>query len=290
MQISRSRLFALITIGAATIVPVVIFLAAIVQTGVISFTNTQLFPVYQFVGFSQYERLFTNDRFHVAFINLFIYGGLFISGALVIGFLLAVALDRRIRLEALFRTIFLYPLSMSFIVTGLAWQWFMNPTLGIEKFMQDHGFTWFHFNWVVDPDLAIYTLVIAAIWQASGLTMAILLAGLRGVDQEIWKAAAIDGVPVWRTYVSVILPMLQPMVMTCVVLLCMGVVKAYDLVVALTQGGPGYASDLPAKFVIDFTFERANIALASSGAIVMLITTVAVIAPYVAYSLHRHDR
>jgi len=120
--------------------------------------------------------------------------------------------------------------------------------------------------------------------------MAILLAGLRGIDRDIWKAAAIDGIPAWRTYVSIVLPMLRPMVMTCVVLLSMAVVKAYDLVVALTRGGPGNSSDLPAKFVIDLTFERANIGMASAAAVMLLVTTIAVVAPYVAYSFHKLRR
>lgn len=286
----RAKLPALVTIALTTIAAIGIMLVAISWTGVISFTKTQLIPRYEFVGFVQYLRLFDTERFHVAFSNLFVYGGCFISITLAFGFLLAIMIDQRIRAESLFRTIFLYPLSMSFIVTGLAWQWFMNPTLGLQKFVRDLGFVDFTFDWLISPEKAIYAIVIAAVWQSSGLVMAILLAGLRGIDRDIWKATAIDGIPPWRTYLSIVLPMLRPMVMTCVVLLAMAVVKAYDLVVALTRGGPGNASDLPAKFVIDLTFERANIGMASAAAVMLLMTTIAVVAPYVAYSFHKLRR
>ncbi len=286
----RAKLPALVTIALTTVVAIIVLVVAISWTGVISLTNTQLIPRYEFVGLTQYARLFATERFHVAFSNLFVYGACFITIALIFGFLLAIMVDQRIRLESLFRTIFLYPLSMSFIVTGLAWQWFMNPTLGLQHFVRGLGFPDFTFDWLINPDKAIYALVIAAVWQSSGLVMAILLAGLRGIDRDIWKATQIDGIPAWRTYVSIVLPMLRPMVMTCVVLLAMAVVKAYDLVVALTRGGPGNSSDLPAKFVIDLTFERANIGMASAAAVMLLVTTIVVVAPYVAYSFHKLRR
>lgn len=290
MMSLRTKWPVLATIALTSLLAIAIFVMAIAWTGVISMTSTQLVPHYDFVGLLQYQRLLENDRFHVGYANLLIYGVCFIGCALFVGFILAVAIDQRIRCESLFRTIFMYPLSMSFIVTGLAWQWFLNPNTGLQAFMRSLGFTDFNFDWIINPKRAIYTIVIAAVWQSAGLVMAILLAGLRGIDREIWKAAAIDGIPAWRTYCSIVLPMLRPMVMTCVVLLSMAVVKGYDLVVALTQGGPGYASDLPARFVVEMSFERANIGMASAGAIVLLATTIAVIVPYLAYSLRRKNK
>ena len=289
MMSLRTKWPVLVTVALTSMLAIGIFVVAIGWTGMISMTKTQLIPNYDFVGLLQYQRLFENDRFHVGYFNLLIYGVLFISFALLVGFILAVLIDQKIRFESLFRTIFMYPLAMSFIVTGLAWQWFLNPTTGLQTFVRSLGFTEFNFDWLINPKRAIYTIVMAAVWQSAGLVMAILLAGLRGIDREIWKAAAIDGIPVWRTYVSVVLPMLRPMVMTCVVLLSMAVVKGYDLVVALTQGGPGYASDLPARFIVELSFERGNIGMASAGAIVLLATTIAVIVPYLAYSL-RHKK
>ncbi len=213
--------------------------------------------------------------------NVVIFGVLFVGGALVLGFLLAVVLDQRVRFENTLRTIFLYPYAMSFIVTGLIWQWLMNPGLGIQKAVRDWGFESFSFAWAVDRDMALYALVLAGLWQASGLVMALMLAGLRGVDEDIWKASRVDGIPAWRVYLFIVVPMLRPLIVTAVVLLSISVVKAFDLVVALTNGGPGIASDMPAKFVMDNLFTRQNIGLATAAATVMLITVAAVLVPWI---------
>jgi glucose/mannose transport system permease protein len=241
--------------------------------------------VLDWVGFSQYERLFANERFLVSIKNILVFGVFSIGGCLIFGFLLAVFIDQRVRGEAVFRTVFLYPYSMSFVVTGLAWQWFFNPMLGLQKLGRDLGFETFTFNWLISQEMVIYTIVIASIWQGSGLVMCLILAGLRGVDDSLWKAARIDGVPAWRYYLSIVMPLLGPMIITAVVLLSISVIKLYDLVVAMTHGGPGIASDVPAKFVMDHLFERNNVGLATAAATMMLITVAAVIAPsvYVRY-------
>jgi glucose/mannose transport system permease protein len=209
---------------------------------------------------------------------------------LFLGTVLAVLLDRRVRFEGVFRTIMLYPLSISFIVTGLTWQWVLSPSIGIQHFVRGLGWTDFVFDWITRPDRAIYTLVFAGIWHQSGLIMAIMLAGLRGVDREIWRAIRVEGIPAWRAYVSIILPMLRPLMVTCIVLIAIAVVKSYDLVVAMTNGGPGFASDLPGKFVVDFAFERANIGQASAAATVMLGSVLAIVAPYLYFELARKNR
>jgi glucose/mannose transport system permease protein len=170
---------------------------------------------------------------------------------------------------------------MSFIVTGLAWQWFLNPGLGLQKVVRDLGFPAFTFDWLVSQQMVIYTLVIAALWQSAGLVMAILLAGLRGVDADLWKAARVDGIPTWRVYTRIVLPLLGPMIVTSTVLLATSVVKLYDLVVAMTRGGPGIASEVPAKFVMDHLFERNNIGLATAAATMMLVTVAVILAPWV---------
>jgi glucose/mannose transport system permease protein len=252
-----------------------------------SFTRSGMLPNYGWAGLAQYVRLFNTSRWQVAYGNMFIFGALLILFALAVGTLLAVLIDRRVRFEGVFRTIILYPLSMSFIVTGLAWQWVLSPTLGVQHFVRGLGFPDFAFDWIARPDRAVYTLVFAGVWHQSGLIMAIMLAGLRGIDREIWRATRIEGIPVWRTYLSIILPMLRPLLVTCVVLLAIAVVKSYDLVVAMTGGGPGYASDLPGKFVVDATFERANLGLASAGAVVMLGSVMAALAPWLYVEMRR---
>ena len=277
----RTRLPAAIALLPTALIVLVVFIGCMLWTVRLSFTSSTLLPKLDWVGFAQYSRLFANDRFLTSASNIVIFGSLFIAGCLIIGFLLAVFIDQNVRGEGLFRTIFLYPYSMSFVVTGVAWQWFLNPGLGLQKLVRDMGFESFTFDWLVNQRMAIYTIVIAGLWHGTGLTMAILLAGLRGVDADLWKAAKVDGIPTWRVYTSVILPLLRPMVVTAVVLLTTGVVKLYDLVVAMALGGPGIATEVPAKFVMDHLFERNNIALGTAAATIMLITVIAILAPWI---------
>lgn len=276
----NSRLSAISALLPALLVMLVVYIGATSWTVWMSLTNSRMLPNNNFVGLRQYEILLGNDRWITSVHNIVIYGVLFVSLALLIGFLLAVAIDQRVRAEDTIRSIYLYPYSMSFVVTGLVWQWLLNPTLGIQHVLRSWGFEGATFDWIVRPETAIYCLVIAGVWQASGLVMAIMLAGLRGVDEEIWKAARVDGLPKWRVYVSIIIPMMGASFATAAVLLSTGVVRLYDLSVAMTNGGPGIASEVPAKFVMDHLFERANIGLATAAATTMLMTVIAVVAPY----------
>ncbi|MGH8262188.1 MAG: carbohydrate ABC transporter permease [Steroidobacterales bacterium] len=255
----------------------------------VSFTSSRTFPLDDFVGLAQYVRLAGNDRWMLSLGNLAIYGVLFIAATLVIGFVLAALIDRQTRIESALRTAFLYPYALSFIATGVVWQWLLNPGLGIQEAVRHLGFKSFEFDWIVDPDRAIYTIVIATVWQFSGFVMVLLLAGMRGIDPEIWKAARLDGIPAWRVYGSIVLPMLGHSLATAAILLLTAVVKLYDAVVAMTQGGPGTASEVPAKFIMDHLFGRANIALASAGSIVLLVTIGLLLAPFL-YWRHRAAR
>lgn len=246
----------------------------------ISVSSSQIFPRSDFVGLAQYERLFTTERWAISLHNVALFGALFITACLVIGFLLAVFIDQKVRGEGVLRTIFLYPYAMSFVATGLVWQWTLNPQLGLQATLRGLGWESFSFDWIVNQDKVVYTLVMAAVWQASGLVMAVLLAGLRGIDEALWHAARIEGVPRWRYYASIVLPQLGPAFGTCTVLLAVGVVKVYDVVVAMTQGGPGTASEMPAKFIMDHLFTRANVGLASAASTVMLLTVIALLLPW----------
>ncbi len=255
------------------------YLGTMLWTARVSVSSSRTFPANDFVGASQYIRLFNNERWLLSLQNVAVYGVLFIAACLIIGFLLAVFIDQKVMAEGALRTVFLYPYAMSFVATGLIWQWILNPELGIQEVLHKLGWTSAQFDWIVDQDMAIYTIVIATVWQASGLVMALMLSGLRGVDEEIWKAARIDGIPRWRVYVSIVLPMLGASVSTAFVLLFVMVVKVFDAVVAMTQGGPGTASEVPAKFIMDYLFGRANIGLASAASIVLLLTVLAIVAP-----------
>lgn len=266
------------------------FYATMAWTILMSFTRSKMLPTYHLVGFEQYVRLFSTERWNVAFKNMFVFGIGMVVVALALGVLLAVLLDRNVRFEPALRTIFLYPMAMSFIVTGLAWQWMLSPGIGIQAFVRSFGWSGFSFDWLADPHLAVLTLVLAGVWHQAGLVMVIMLAGLGGVDREIWRAATLEGIPIYRTYLSIVLPTLKPLVTVCVILLLEVVVKSYDLVVALTGGGPGFASDLPARFVIDSTFERGNLGLACAGAVVMLVVVTTILVPYLSVQLRREGR
>jgi glucose/mannose transport system permease protein len=257
----------------------VAYLGTVLWSLKVSMSNSRTFPSDDFVGLAQYERLFDNERWLLSLQNLALYGVLFIVARMVIGFLLAMFIDQKVMAEGALRTVFLYPYAMSFVATGLVWQWMLNPGTGIQQAVRQMGFEDFSFDWIIDQDKVMYTIVIATVWQASGLVMALLLAGLRGIDEEIWKAARIDGIPTWRVYVSIVLPMLGPSVATVFVLLSTAVIKLFDAVAAMTQGGPGTASEVPAKFIMDYLFGRANIALASAASIVMLLTVLILLAP-----------
>ena len=259
-------------------VAVGVYVIGIAFTFYWSFTGSRLFPNNIFVGISQYTRLWGDARWIVAVHNIWIFGGLLITFNLVFGYLLAVFMDQRIRQEDAFRSIFLYPFAMSLIVTGLIWQWMLDPNLGIENTMHTFGWASFHFSPLVDSNTAIYGLVVAGIWQGSGVTMAILLAGLRGIDAEIWKAAKVDGIPTWRVYLFIALPMIRGSLATAFVLQCVGVVRVYDLVVAMTGGGPGIATNMPAVYVIQMITSSQNVGLGMSAAMMMLAPVVIVLA------------
>jgi glucose/mannose transport system permease protein len=251
----------------------------IAWTGYLSLTESRLLPSYEFAGLTQYERLFDNERWWTSAKNLGIFGGLFIAVSLALGLLLAILLDQKIRAEGALRAIYLYPMALSFIVTGTAWKWMLNPGLGLEKLMRDWGFETFTFDWLVNPDMAIYTVVIAGVWQSSGFVMALFLAGLRGIDDEIIKAAQVDGARLPTIYRRIVVPALRPVFFSVLLILAHIAIKSFDLVMALTAGGPGTASDVPAIFMYQFSFNRGQLGLGSAAAIMMLATIVAVLVP-----------
>ncbi len=258
----------------------VVFVGGTLWTVVHSFTDSRLLPSTNFVGFSQYERLFDTPRWAVSITNLAIYGSLSLIFSFVVGFLLATLMDQKIRFENTFRTIYLYPFALSFIVTGLVWQWILDPALGLPKALQDLGFEGANFALLGNPDTVLYALVIAGLWQGTGFVMVLMLAGLRGIDTEIWKASRVDGIPTWKTYVFIIVPMMKGVFITTLVIVASGIVRLYDLVVAMTQGGPGFASEVPAKYVYDFMFQRANLAQGLAASTVMLLTVLIILVPW----------
>ena len=259
---------------------VVIFLGGTIWTVVYSFTNSKLLPRAKFVGLDQYERLWDAPRWIVSIQNLAIYGVLTLIFSLVMGFVLAALMDQKIRFENTFRTIFLYPFALSFIVTGLVWQWLLNPEYGVQSVVRALGWETFAFDPLYNSKIVIYGVLIAGLWQGTGLVMCLLLAGLRGIDEDIWKAARVDGIPMWRTYLFIVIPMMRPVFITTLVIIASGIVKVYDLVVAQTSGGPGISSEVPAKYVYDYMFQAQNLGQGFAASTMMLVTVAIIIVPW----------
>ena len=257
-----------------------VFVGGTIWTITYSFTKSGLLPKLKWVGFKQYDRLWATKKWLVAIENLAIYGILMLILVFIIGFVLAALIDQKVRFENTFRTIILYPYAMSFVVTGLIWQWMLNPEFGVQSIVRDLGWESFAFDPLYNSDIAIYGVLIAGLWQGSGLVMVLMLAGLRGIDQEIWKAAKIDGIPTWKTYLMVVIPMMRPVFITTLVLVTAGIVKVYDLIVAQTSGGPGISTEVPAKYVYDAMFSGQNLGQGFAASTMMLLTVAIVVIPW----------
>ena len=257
------------------------YVASILWTIRISLSNSKMLPRADWAGMTQYVNLFIVrplDHRHDQHepVRFVLHRGRAGAGIPAGGFHRPESAARR-RLP--YRCI-LYSFSISFVACGVIWQWMFNPALGIQRSLRNWGWESARFDWIATQDMAIYCIVICVLWHSAGLVMAILLAGLRGVDEEQWKAARIEGIPRWRYYLSIVLPQLGPAFGTATVLLAVSVVKLYDAVVAMTNGGPGDATDVPTKFIMDNLFERQNIGLASAASATMLVTVVIIVAPF----------
>ena len=259
----------------------VVFLGGSIWTVVYSFTDSKLLPRMRWVGLDQYERLWSASRWTISIQNLMFYGVMSLVFTVVMGFILAVLMEQKIRHEDTFRTIMLYPFALSFIVTGLVWQWILNPQFGIQGIIRDMGWESFTFDPLNNPTTVLYGLLIAGLWQGTGFVMCLMLAGLRGIDEDIWKAARVDGIPTWKTYVMVIVPMMRPVFITTLVIVASGIIRLYDLVVAMTSGGPGgNASQVPAMYVYDYMFQAQNLGQGFAASTMMLLSVLIVLIPW----------
>jgi len=283
MAVRWSRVAPQIALMPAALFVLVGFAGTIGWTIFISFTRSRRFPEYTIDPArwaDQYVRLFNDPAWMTSLRNLII---LAIGSALAIvfGFLLAAMVERERFGEGFFRTLFLYPLAISLIVAGLVWRWMFNPSLGIEAFLHGLGWESASFNWLAQPQTAMYGIILASIWHGLGFYMALMLAGLKSINPEIWSAARLDGVSFWRLYLEIIIPMMKFTFLTCAILLSLGVVKAFDIVVAMTNGGPGTSTWTPAYFAINAYSTRSNIGYASAAAVMMLLITLAIFLPLV---------
>lgn len=266
-------------------------------TLLLSFTSSKAFSNFNFIGFANYQKLWTwtfetdpPSNWYTALVNMGLFGGIYVVFCLVLGLTLAILLDQKIRGEGILRPIYLYPLALSFIVTGTAWKLFLDPRIGLEKAVHDLGWTSFHFDWVVNPRMMIYCVAIAGVWQTSGFVMAMFLAGLRGVDGEILKAAQIDGASAYATYRRIVIPIMRPVFLSALIVLAHMAIKSYDLVLSVTGKNPGGAAELPSTFMYSYTFTRNQMAVGSTSAVIMLMTIAAIMIPYLYSELREKNR
>jgi len=281
-----SRIAPQLALTPALAITAVAFVGSIGWTIYLSFTRSRRLPEYG-IDWSewgrQYDRLFRDAGWEISLRNLIVLG-LGSALAIVFGFILAAMIGKEKRGESFFRTVFLYPLAVSLIVTGAAWRWILNPTLGAQSFLRSLGWD-VDFNWLAQGDTAMYAIILASVWQSAGFYMALMLAGLKGINSEIWSAAKLDGVPLWRVYLEIIIPMMKFTFITCAILLSLGVIKAYDVVVAMTNGGPGQSTWVPAYFTINALSAKSNLGYASAAAVMMLAITFVVFIPLVALTV-----
>ena len=272
-----AKIAALPMIGTA----LVVFVGCTLWTIYHSFTRSRLLPAPEkWVGLKNYDRLWGENRWLISIENLAIYGACSLVLSLVIGFVLAALLDRKIRFENTIRTIILYPFALSFVVTGLVWQWLLNPTLGLQNVVREWGWTTFTFDPLNNAEIVIFGILIAGVWQGSGFVMVLMLAGMRGIDEDVWKASRVEGIPAWKTYLFIVIPMMRPVFVTALVIISAGIIKVYDLVVAQTSGGPGIASQVPALYVIDKMFGSQNLGLGFAASTMMLLSVLVVLIPW----------
>ena len=250
----------------------------------LSFTPSDLLPEYDWAGLRSYRAVLRTENIAIAYANLLVYGVGYVGLTIITGFVLAVLIDQRIRAENLLRTVYLYPLAVSFVVTGTVWSWLFNPGQGIQKFVNGLGWTSFRFDWIIDRDLALYTIIIAAVWHGVGFAMALFLAGLRSIDPDLHKAAQIDGAGPFRFYLRIAAPGVAPIAISVLVILLQYAIKTFDLVRAMTGGGPGISTTLPALVVYDFMFQRGQLGRGSAAAVLLLLSLLVVLLPYYLYT------
>jgi glucose/mannose transport system permease protein len=276
----RAGLLPRLLLSPSVLLVLVCVYGYIMFTFYLSFTASTLMPSYEWAGTVSYQRLFSQENWSVSLNNLWVFAGLYIGIAIVLGLGFAILIDQHVRAEGVFRSIFLYPMALSFIVTGTAWKWLLDPGVGLEHSLRAIGWENFTFGWIKDSDMAIYCVVIAAVWQTTGFVMALFLAGLRGVDAEQVSAARVDGARGWQIYLHIIIPQLGPVFVSAFVILAHMAIKSYDLVIALTNGGPGRSTWLPSVFMYQYSFTRNEMAIGAASAIMMLAAIALVVLPY----------
>lgn len=291
-RLNWERVISILLLAPAAIAVAIFVYGFIGWTAYASLTKwDQMLPDFTLAGLSNYQKLFANQRFQIDLRNTVVFTIVFLVSCLIIGLILAILLDQRIRGEGFFRSIYLFPMSISFIVTGVVWRWLLNPgsaelgSTGVNLLFDMLGLGFLKTGWYTDPKIGIIAVAIAATWQMSGYTMAMYLAGLRAIPDELREAARVDGASEWQIVRYILLPILQPVTLSAVIVLGHISLKIYDLVVAMTGPGIGFATDVPAYFMWDTTFRGNHFARGAAIATVLLIMVAVLIVPYLIHSI-----
>ncbi len=297
-QVGRRRFNFDRVIAIALIAPSLLAIAVFVyffigQTAYVSLVRwNDLLPDYTFVGLRNYDKLFQIERFQADMSNTLKFTVVFIFVCLAVGLLLANLLDQKIKGEAIFRNIFMFPLAISFIVTGVAWRWLLTPSSGVNLIGSAIGIVDMKNppGWFTDPKIGILAVAIAAVWQTSGYVMAMYLAGLRSIPDEIKEAARIDGATEWQLFRQITLPLLQPITLSAVIILGHISLKIFDLTKSMTGPGAGFSTDVPALFMFETTFSGSHFSQGAAIAMVLLVVVSVLIIPYLIYNFRNEVR
>ncbi|CAE6835983.1 carbohydrate ABC transporter permease [Paraburkholderia nemoris] len=283
--------FPALAVSPAFAVSLCFFYGLTLWVALLSLTGSDGMIQMSFVGIEQYRHLWSDINWWTAMRNLLLYLPVAVGIPMVLGCTLAILLDQRVRMEGAFRTIYLYPLSLSWIVSGTIWRWLLSPETGIEAWLHRMGFTQAEFDWIVQPKRAIFALALVAVWHSTGFVTAIFIAGLRSVDDTLIKAALIDGASMPRIYLRIVLPLLRPTIFSAALILLPAVFKTFDLIVVMTQGGPGQSTVLPAFYMFDRFFSREQMGLGAASASIILMMCVAIAVPYILNEMRklRHE-
>ncbi len=290
MDDSKERILSIALVSPSILAIAIFVYGFIGWSGRVSLSAWQgLTPDYTWVGFEKYIQLFGDRRFLIDVRNTAIFTVLFLASCLVIGLLLAILLDQGLKGESFFRSVYLFPMAISFIVTGVVWRWLMNPAMGsrlsgLNLLFSRLGLEFLVNSWhTTDPPWGIAFIVIPAVWQMSGFTMALYLAGLRSIPEDVREAAIVDGASPFQMYRYVILPLLRPVTLSAMIVLGHISLKVFDLVVAIS--GKDIRLDVPAIYMWTTTFDANNFARGAAIGILMLVTVAVLVIPYLVYSI-----
>ncbi|NJE08141.1 sugar ABC transporter permease [Thermococcus sp. M39] len=286
MRKSPDLPYILLFLGPALILVGIFVYVAVLWNIYISLTDWRgLLPSYRFVGLLQYKQLFHDPVFWTSLKNNILLLLLFVPGSILMGLLLAIMLDRKIKFEGGFRTIYTLPFALSFVVTATLWAWMYDPSSGVlNTLFEKLHLEFLESRWITDPNIAMYCIIIALIWQFSGYTMIIYLAGIRSIPIDHYEAAVIDGASTWQVYRYVVIPQLVKPTLSAFVVLMVFSLKAFDFIWVLTRGGPGTSTFILAIQMYKETFAKTNFAYGAAIATILLLMALAVVLPYLYWS------